>query len=119
MDERFWEGARFMAVHIPEMVISFLGIVLSVANWRKHPRPALLSFLGFALMLGSTIAMSGFIFWYFLADPKWDGEIAWLGSFGIRSLLNAGGYPLLIFAIYASRKPKAPVPPMAFADVSK
>src|SRR5205814_4971820 len=111
MDENFWQLAKMMAAHSPEMVISFLGIVLSFASWNKYPRPALLSFLGFALVLGSNFAMGGILLWYLITNPGWN--IFWFVTFGVRSCLNAGGYLLLICAIYASRKPKAPVPPMA------
>jgi hypothetical protein len=111
------------AVHTAEMAVPFLGIILSLANWRKYPRPALLSFLGFALVLGTNIALVGFfvLYVYVIADiqPGWDGEITFLASHGVRSLLTGGGYLLLIFAIYAGRKPKAPVPSIAFADASK
>ena len=119
MGETFWEVAKLMATNIPEMAISFLGMVIAFASWSKLPRPALLSFLGFALVLGANIAFWAFFLWYYgIAETRlpWDGEMLSLGSQAARSLLTAGGYLLLIWAIYASRKPIAPVPPMALAN---
>ena len=110
MDEReFRQLASLMAVHLPEMAISFLGIVLSFANWRKYPRPALLSFLGFSLVLGSIVAMFGFLVWFLITKPGWNGEFVWLGAFGLRSFLSGIGYVLVIFAIYVGRKPRLPM----------
>jgi hypothetical protein len=111
MDSEFYVLLKFLAMQIPEMAAMLLGMVLALGNWGRYPRPAFLSFLGFGLLLAVTI-----LFWVVLILlPRHLGlfagnQVLDIGVTIVRSLLCAGAYLLLIFAIYAARKPRVPFP---------
>jgi len=117
VDELYYEILKTLAAQIPEMAAAFLGIVFSLAKWRKYPRPALLSFLGFGLLLVVNIifevvqilVLRGVLF--DLSLIAGNGELFFLSVWAVRSFLVAGAYLLLIFAIDAARRPQAPLPP--------
>src|SRR4051812_7006893 len=94
-DEVFLQVIKWLAVQIPAMAILFLGVIFAVANWSKNRRAALLSFLGFATLLGLIIAFGVFLFFYGINAIGFllaGGENIWLFVLGIRSFLAAGGY---------------------------
>src|SRR5438552_18136747 len=96
-NDDFLELVRMLAVRIPEMTILLLGIMLSLAYWRRHPRPALLSFLGFALLLLQILVSEPIIFFMQIYNPPMD-EMFFLIVEAVRSFLAAGSYLLLLFA---------------------
>src|SRR2546430_17405889 len=70
-DDDFFNIVSMLAVRIPEMTILLLGIMLSLAYWRRHPRPALLSFLGFALLLLLILVAEPTTFLMEMYNPPW------------------------------------------------
>jgi hypothetical protein len=117
VDSAYYEALKILAGGIPEMAAMFLGMVVALAQWRRYPRPALLSFLAFGIMLVVTILMA-FVttlipmgipieFAFFAGNEDLFFTVA--GT--VQSFLFAGTYLLLIFAIYAARKPRPPMPP--------
>jgi len=113
MDE-YYQGLSWLAAQIPEMATLFLGMVLSLAQWRKLPRPALLSFLGFGLLLVVTILFHLVMFFLPIEQVLFvkQNDLFVTCALAVKSFLFAGAYMLLIFAIYAARKPRAPLPPL-------
>ena len=109
LDPEYFELFKILAEQIPEMAVSFLGMLIAVAKWRQYPRPALLAFLGFGLLLVGSIGSVVVEIWvlrYFNFNEEIFFLIAWTG----RSVLFAVAYVLLICAIFAARKPRAPLP---------
>jgi hypothetical protein len=111
-DGELLEMVKMLAVQIPEMVILLLGMIVAIMNWSRYPRPALMSFFGCGILLLLTVATEAV---YFLVPRHWgpgfDGELFFLAVGGARSLLAAGALLLLIFAVYAGRRPRPPLPP--------
>jgi hypothetical protein len=110
VDSEYYMVLKLLAMQIPEMAAMLLGMVFALANWGRYPRPAFLSFLGFGLLLAVTI-----VFWVVVILLARDfgffqNQFLQIGVAIVRSLLCAGAYLLLIFAIYAARKPRAPLP---------
>ena len=105
-EEDFWLMMKFLASHIPEMAILLLGTMLAIRNWPRYQRPALVSFLGFGILLASKLAFWSLIF---LRDVVYDVD-RMMVAFAIRSGVDAVAYGLLIWAVYASRRPVA-LPP--------
>ena len=107
-----FDFVTMLAFRTPEMIVLFLGMVVSVANWSKYPRPALLSFLGFGLLLVLVVASE--IFFYFFLEKVFDIGLDFMFieniAAGVRSIISAAAFGLLIFAIYAGRRSPAPGP---------
>lgn len=111
LDTEFRDLFRFLAAQIPEMAAMFLGMLLSLANAKRYPRPALLGFLGFALLLVVSIGSMIVVIYVPRHLPNLDSELFIVVAWGGRSVLFAVAYVLLISAIYAARKPRLPMPP--------
>jgi hypothetical protein len=111
LDNDVFEVARMLAVRIPEMVFLLLGIMLSLRYWHRYPRPALLAFLGFALLLLQVLVGETMMFFMEGHSPLLD-EIWFLTAEVVRSFLAGVGYLLLSFAPYAGRKQPPPLPPL-------
>ena len=109
-NDDFLEIVKILAVRIPEMAILLLGIMLSLAYWRKYPGPALLSFLGFSMLLLQILTWEIILFLMQEYNPPL-GDVFFFIAEGVRSLITAGAYLLLIFAIHAGRRPVPPMPP--------
>jgi hypothetical protein len=108
-----FELLKFLAAQIPEMSAMLLGMLIAVAKWREYPRPSLLAFLGFGLLLFVSIGGMFLVIWApRAAADAIDHQFFVLIVWTVRSLLLAGAYLLLIFAIYTARRP-VPVPPRA------
>ncbi len=104
---------KSLAPQIPEFVVLLVGVVVSFANRSKFPRPALLSIIGFGILLGRGIT-AGPLFNAWVMPMILGGQQTqiFVNVFEvIHSLLAAIAYGLLICAIYASRKPRPPMRP--------
>ena len=114
----YYDLIKLLAAQIPEMAALLLGMICALARWGSYPRPALLSFLGFGLLMVASVLPISFMilgprsilfeFPLFLAG---DPMLYQTGVWAVRSFLCAGAYLLLIFAIYAARNPRAQLPP--------
>lgn len=104
---------------IPQGVVCVIGFVLVILNWSRYPSASLLAFLGLGIIFLNLIAGVATN----LLIPKMAADGANLarifGLLGIvRSIADAVGTGLLLFAIYTGRQwaqagrmpPSAPFP---------
>jgi hypothetical protein len=109
MDRQLLEFFKFLAAQIPEMAIMFLGAIVCAAYWPRYPRPALLGFLGFGLMLLVSIASIAAVIFL---PPHLNHHETWvLAIWTIRSFLFAIAYLLILAAIFRARRMPPPIPP--------
>jgi hypothetical protein len=107
------EMVKMLAVQIPEMVILLLGMIVALMNWSRYPRPALMSFFACGILLLLTVGTEAVDY----LVPRHlnlglDNDLFFLVVGGVRSFLAAGAFLLLIFAVYAGRRPRPPLPPL-------
>jgi hypothetical protein len=107
IDQLLWQ----IAISAPLLIVWIIGIVLSVATWRKHPQVSLLAFVGFAIQLFQS--SGGILFYYYWLTTQ-------PGVFGMSSqqfgmvfsivnfaqiCLSAVAWALVLFAIFRWRNP--------------
>jgi hypothetical protein len=106
IDQLLWR----IALSAPVFIVWIVGIVLSMATWRKHPQVSLLALVGFVIQLFQSSA--GILFYYWLSTQS--------GVFGMSSqqfgmvfsivnfaqiCLSAVAWALILFAIFRWRNP--------------
>lgn len=111
MDNDMRELFRFLGAQIPEMVALFLGMLLAVAKWRRYPRPSLLAFLGFGTLLVASIGGISILLFGPTLLPNANQDVLLVVVWGLRSVLYATGFGLLLGAIYVARQPRRQPPP--------
>ncbi|MCI0637873.1 MAG: hypothetical protein L0Y72_31715 [Gemmataceae bacterium] len=114
--EPWLEFFRMLRTQLPELIVTFLGMVLALAFWPRHSRASLLAFLGFLVLFMVVIGTEVWYAWgmdLFVFPPAppavapgpGPNEFNQFDYFMlIRSGVNSVGYLLLIFAVLAGRR---------------
>ncbi len=97
------------AAQAPLYIVWLIGIVLALVRWRHHPRASLLMVIALALAVADQIG--GILVNLFL--PSLVGQLLPIGSMGmfltavsgLRSLLSAVVFGLLLAAVFVERAP--------------
>src|SRR5437660_506137 len=96
------------AIYAPLFLVWLIGLILSLATWRKHPQVSLLAAVGFGIQLFQSAAGILFNFWIISQRGSfgWSGENMGL-IFNISSIiqmsLSAIAWVLIILAIFRWR----------------
>ncbi len=101
-----------LALQLPVLLVLGVGIVLAVIRWKKAPRTSLLTLIGM-IIIGIVTLLSVFVnsfLYYFLYD-QFDMDYRTIDTIfkvlgGIFNLLMAGGWVLVLLAIFGKRKSK-------------
>ncbi|HLW68243.1 MAG TPA: hypothetical protein VKS79_23200 [Gemmataceae bacterium] len=102
----FWD----LAVQIPLLTVYIVGIVLVAVNWRTHPRPSRLAFLGIIALIFNALIVTLVIRWvsYYEAHSlAWNTRIGYMFWSIVRCAISAVGLCLILFAVYTARLPQA------------
>jgi hypothetical protein len=96
----------------PQLVVYVGGLILCLVMWSRHPRPALLAFLGCTMLLVATIGFS-FAQVSMMAQRAGSGmSISQIGTMmsvvGLAAgVVRAAGFILLLCAVFAARQPQS------------
>jgi len=94
-----------LAAQSPVLLVYFLGLIIAIAKYGKHPKPAMLvilAMIGFLLAAFFGTALTN----YLMAEGKLGGPLTAVGI--LSSLLRAGALVLLVSAAFAHRTAKQP-----------
>ena len=97
-----------MVSQLPIILVYLVGLALALVWRRRHPRAHLFAILGIAVLLLNLVVMSGVQVWfprYWMAHTHSEWSVNSLGlTIGvIRSLIAAGGFALLLMAVFIGR----------------
>jgi hypothetical protein len=93
----------------PVYIVYFVGIVLCLVRWRRHPRVSLLAFLGFLMHLGRLMIVplaSVMLYRHLLQSMQFSieqAERAMLAFYFVDALVGAAAWALLIIALFGGR----------------
>jgi hypothetical protein len=101
---------------IPAFIVGITGLALAISRWSRHPQASLLVTLGISVNLLTHVVQ---MLVYGLVLPKLlastghanAGMVYGIAGF-IFSLFYQAGALLVILAVFANRKPAAPLPPL-------
>lgn len=104
-----------LATQLPTLLVQFVGLVLALVWWRRHPTVSLV-FLGAVLLLIVTNLAGAFLFTWLpqelQANQGWSmnqiSNLLSVMSFG-RSVSAALGWSLLLYAVFGERSGLAKV----------
>lgn len=99
-----WFIAGQFAVSLPVTLIFLIGIVLSVANWRKHRKISTLVFIAsviFLLEVVSGLIISALPFFRVIEIKQL--QYIYFGTGILRNLISAVGFALLFWAVWSRR----------------
>lgn len=97
-----------MVAQLPVLAMFGLGILLAILWWKQHPKVSFITFLGFGLMLITSVAMSAINVWLPLYMRENDLSVKVMSTVYLylgltRSVIHAGGLGLLLWAIFMGR----------------
>lgn len=94
--------------HLPFLLVFVVGILLAIVRWSVHPRVSLMALMAFGLLLLSSIAKMGYMFWLI------GGQESGLTFYNARAimtwinlsvmLLELIGWVLLMIALFGWRQ---------------
>jgi hypothetical protein len=89
---------------LPIAIVFIAGIVLSVMNWERHPKPASLALIASILGIVRTFASPVFTFWVtkLSGGPAGHQPIFTLWSIAM-VILSVAIYALLLTAVFSGR----------------
>jgi hypothetical protein len=101
---------------LPLVLVWLAGTVCAWVNWRRHPRPALLTFIAMVLFLIEPLIGMAMPYMPSQLDPTlgWNGRDLMLFGGIVRcawSVVSAIGFVLLLLAVFAWRDAPPPVAP--------
>ncbi len=98
-----------LALQLPVLLVLGVGIVIAIVRWKKAPRASLLTLIGMVIIGFVTIlsvVVNSFLYHYliqlYMDFRIRDTIFKVLG--GIFNLLTAGGWVLVLIAIFGKRK---------------
>ena len=109
MDNIFIPFLAQLLGQAPVLLVYLAGMVLALVFWRRCPRPAMLTLIGMALFLVTTLVQS-FLFIYLVRardDFGWSHEmLGWIVSASglIGSVIRAAAFGLMLTAVFIGRK---------------
>ena len=98
-----------IATQMPMLAIFVVGIVVALVLWSKHPKVSALAMLGLGILLLNSIGMSIVQSLLIASQNKGGGMSAEAFSRTmqvvglVRAVIGAGGFVVLIWAIFADR----------------
>jgi len=109
MDNFFIQFLTQLLGQAPVLLVYLVGMVLALVFWRRCPRPAMLTLIGMALLLVTTLVQS-FLFIYLVwarDDFGWSQErLGWMLSANglMGSVIRAAAFALVLTAVFMGRK---------------
>ena len=109
MDNFFIQFLTQLLGQAPILLVYLVGMVVALVFWRRCPRPAMLTLIGMALLLVTTLVQS-FLFIYFhwaRDDFGWSHErLGWMLSANglVGSVFRAAAFGLVLTAVFIGRK---------------
>jgi len=95
-----------LATQSPMMLVYFVGLVLAIVNYGKHPKPAMLMMLGCIGLLIATIGRT-VVVEYLIFEEGFGSGYRFIYIIG--NIFEACALGLVIAAVFAARtKPKSP-----------
>ncbi|NOZ27789.1 MAG: hypothetical protein GXP39_07025 [Chloroflexi bacterium] len=96
---------------LPVLFVYVVGIILSLAFWRRYPRPCALTLIAMALLILALIGQASMGAYFAYRGPGLGLEPGRLGQMLmvrtlISSLVRALAFGLLLAAIFAGREPQ-------------
>ena len=94
--------------HLPFLLVFVVGIILAILRWSVHPRVSLMALVAFGLLLLSSIAKMGYLFWLIGGQ---ESGLAFNNSRLIMTWINLSmmlleliGWILLMIALFGWRR---------------
>jgi membrane protein YdbS with pleckstrin-like domain len=99
-----------LALQLPVLLVLGVGIVMAIVRWKKAPRTALLTLIGMVI-IGFVTVLSVVInsFLYYFLNNQFDMDYRTIDTTfkvlgGVFNLLTAGGWVLVLIAIFDKKK---------------
>ena len=101
--------------HLPFMLVFVVGIILAIMRWSIHPRVSLMALVAFGLLLLSSIAKMGYLFWLIGGQ---ESGLSFVNARALMTWINLAvmmleliGWVLLLLAVFGSRQSSDKVEP--------
>jgi len=99
-----------LALQLPVLLVLGVGIVMAIVRWKKAPRASLLTLIGMVIISFVTVlsvVVNSFL--YYFLNNQFDMGYRTIDTIfkvlgGIFNLLTAGGWVLVLIAIFGKKK---------------
>ncbi len=96
----------------PLLLVILVGIILSIARWKRHPKGSLITFIGLCLYLIKLFAFTALNYWIPSLRESMNWSFAALNNlFTVLHVVNDIGFAvvivLLVSAAFVNRRPGA------------
>ena len=99
----------------PTILVAFVGCLLAIFRWKRHPKVSLLALIAFLIYMGSSVffPLIYAILPTFLRSSAWSTQsysVLYRGMSLLHYLIEAVALALLLAAVLAGRSPQQPNP---------